>query len=301
MGSKKIVAALDPSGNNVLTCKGKSLYGHKQGNATLRISHIRQNASKTPMLQRYPQLPREKIMGNAYGATEISEQYKLWQGTKVEGIYCVLSFPQGLGVIKNPLPPIRIALYVGNAPQPRQRHTISLEGLANNVDKSIDWSAPALHEVYLPLTEAIEIPSAETLYIGIDTGQMPEGVSLFHQLGDNNFSSENFIHYKVQGNWAPASNYDIQGSLWLDPVVTLKDKGMQTPQEEQLVSIMPENDEYIYLKVAKRAWNKPVLMEVFTLKGREVVPRDAIGELYFISKISIRGKRNCDTTLYPRK
>ncbi|MDO5036594.1 MAG: hypothetical protein Q4D93_06510 [Porphyromonas sp.] len=271
-GCKAIVAALDPTVQQGRRCAGKELY-ESDATRAVRITHIKRSLTNESMLKTYPQMDRSDLLGSNIQASHIGERYILPKGSKVFGLYLILSLPEGLSAVSTLLPPIEVSLFTQENGSERFTLKLPLDGLTENLGKGYDRDEPLLHELYVSLPAPLVIPEGERLIIGVKNSTLPNGISIFHQQHSDTNQAYSSLHYRTGDVWKSATDFRKSASLWIDPVVSEAELGSLDKSKQPLVTISSYDTQQVMLRTAERATSQPLDMEVYTLLGATIYKR----------------------------
>lgn len=287
-GAKRIVAALDPSGQKQLSCDGMELFTSDATRA-VRITHMQRSLVQESILEQYPQLPRGQLLGSDLEATHIAERYLLRKGSKVFGAYVVLSLPKGLSVANRALPPVELSFFVGEETQPKAQFQLSLAGLSENVGASSDLDKPALHELYVSLPEPVVLPQDGELFMAVATKSLPEGVEIFHQQHTSE-PRRNTLFYRTGNEWTSATEQKRSSSLWVDPVVSEAELDKMDTAHMPLVTLTATEGGNVIFRFAERVGHDTVQFEILTLLGERLYEEELKGLVHFFPRSMMEGR-----------
>ena len=272
--ARKIVAALDPSGANAATCAGR---GASQGGelAPVRLTNMRIPPSNSRVTELLPQMDRAKLLGTDHGVVEIGESYRMASGSKLYGLYLMLSGEAQSG------DELVVNIYGNGGASHLGRQMLSLESLVTDPKNKGHQVPGAFKEIYLRLPSPVEVATDQVLCLAISTATIPQGISVVHQ--QHSDLAANSAMWRVANEWQPYTKYQQSGglTLWIDPVVshaTLKGPTLVEPR----LKITPLNDEQMMLKVNDLSGSASYMLRAYTLLGDPIYSDRSVGKDFFI-------------------
>lgn len=272
--ARKIVAALDPTGAKATTCAGK---GASQGGeqAPVRLTNMRIAPSNTRVIELLPQLDRAKLLGGDQGVQEIGESYRMAAGSKVYGVYVMLSGEAQSGdeLVAN--------IYGNDGDTHLGSQVISLKSLVTDPKNKGQQVPGAFKEIYLSLPSPVEVTTDQVLCFAIPTATIPQGISVVHQ--QHSDLSANSAMWRVANEWQPYTKYQQNGglTLWVDPVVsnaTLKSPTLAEPR----LKITPLNGEQMLLKINDPSGSATYSLQAYSLLGEPIYSDQCEGSDFFV-------------------
>lgn len=272
--ARKIVAALDPTGSGATTCSGK---GSARGEelSPVRLTNMRIAPSNDRVIELLPQMERAELVGSQQGVEAIGESYRMAAGSKVYGLYLMLSGEAQSG------DKLEVTIYGDGGATRLASERLSLESLVLDPKEKKNLVAGAFKEVYLRLSTPLEVASEQVICFAIPTASLPQGISVVHQ--QHSELSANSAMWLVDHEWYPFSNYhEGKGlSLWLDPMVsqaTLKAPTLEEPR----IKITPLNDQQMLLKIHNPSGSNSYSLRAYTLLGEPIYSDQCVGGDFFI-------------------
>lgn len=272
--SKKIVEALAPTGSEVRACPGR---GVSQGDeqAPLRLTNMRIPPSNSRVTELLPQMDRSKLLGTDHGVVEIGESYRMAAGSKLYGLYLMLSGEAQSG------DKVQVTIYGNRGATRLSTEVLSLESLVVNSKEKKSQVPGTFREIYLRLSSPLEVTSDQVVYFSISTASIPQGVSVVHQ--KHSEPTANSTMWRVGSEWQPYTKYNRCGglSLWIDPVVSHAMLKVPTLAEPRL-KITPLNDEQMMLKINDLSGSASYMLRAYTLLGEPIYSDRSVGKDFFI-------------------
>ena len=274
LDARNVVAALDPTGSKATTCAGRgAVRGEDQ--APQRLTNMRIPPSNSRVTELLPQMDRSKLLGTDHGVVEIGESYRMAAGSKLYGLYLMLSGEAQSG------DKVQVTIYGNGGATRLSTEVLSLESLVLNSKEKKTQVPGAFREIYLRLSSPLEVTSDQVVYFSISTASIPQGVSVVHQ--KHSEPTANSTMWRVGSEWQPYTKYNRCGglSLWIDPVVSHAMLKVPTLVEPRL-KITPLNDEQMMLKINDLSDLASYTLRAYTLLGEPIYNDHCEGKDFFI-------------------
>lgn len=274
--AQKLVAALDPTGKGATrVMTGKSL-GSNTNQAPVRMTNMAIPPSEKPVSDLIPQLSRSIVLGKQQGVSEVAESYRVMAGTKVYGVYVMLS---GYAAASDML---KLNLYTDNATQPIKSITLPLEGYTskNNDER--------FREVYVSFAQPIEITSEQNIYLGIPVATLPSTISVAHQQFAD--VARGRAQWRVGDRWqAPQlDSASTSLSFWIDPLLS-NPQLKPIPSEAPRLRLSPIGSEEMLLTLGQVAPETDKTVSIFTLQGQLLYRDTQSGNHIILSRNILEG------------
>lgn len=274
--ARKLVEALDPSGKGRTT----SILGRSSGNssdqAPIRITNMAIPPSTKGVTEVIPQLGRAELVGTAQGATVVAERYQMKAGSKIYGVYIMLS-GKASGTEQ-----LQLNVYFGGSATPAHTFRLPLSDLGLHLNDG------RLREVYLSFEEPIAISSEQTIHFGLPLNQLPSDLSVVHQQHDD--PNRGTALWLVGNQWTPVtSGNGSRGlSLWIDPLMSnpqLKPIGYQTPR----LRLTPASDGLMLLTLGEVSPEGAKNINIYTLQGQRLFSDSQVGTHFIVPRNVLEG------------
>lgn len=281
--SNRIINRLDPSGDRRTQCYG-SKSKEVRDEPIRRITNISMKKDAS-IRDDMPQLGRREILGLDAKATMVGESFMLRRGTKVHGVYLVVSTVFGEVMNLNGDEAIELAIFGDEGRKELGRTKVNLKASfplpLKKKNQGVEGS-PVMAELFLEFSQPLIIPNDGQVIFGLVNVSIPDGITLVHQ--QHKDPERGTLYRMIGGRWEKA--YE-SASLWLEPLIShpfITDDDDSQPLLR--LENMPGYGLIVTVQVPDEHSNK---LDVYTLQGQRLYSSEILGGKHILPRAPFEG------------